>query len=114
MRAKVLGTLLGAVLVLVGLAAAGYCQTMPIAQRAPYEHGGEGGLIAVSGPSAENAQLVTVIDTKTRAMAVYRIDAGSGKIKLMSVRNLSWDLQVMHLNSDNPLPQEIRSLLEQR
>ena len=47
-------------------------------------------------------------------MAVYRIDPTAGKIKLLSVRNIQFDLQVMDLNSEKPSPQEIRSLLEQR
>lgn len=116
MKRAVLGTLVGAGLVFAAAGAVGYPQSTPGPQRAPYEQqvAGEGGLVAVSGPSADNAQLVTVIDTKTRAMAVYRIDAIGGRIKLMSVRNLNWDLQVMQLNSDNPLPQEIRSLIEQK
>ena len=115
MKRAVLGTLVGAGLVFAAAGAVGYPQSTPTPQRAPYEQvAGEGGLVAVSGPSADNAQLVTVIDTRTRAMAVYRIDAATGHIKLMSVRNLNWDLQVMQLNSDNPLPQEIRSLIEQR
>jgi hypothetical protein len=115
MKRAVLGTLMGAGLVLVAAGAVGYPQGNATPQRAPYtEAAGDGGLIALSGPSAENAQLVTVLDTKTRAMAVYRVDAVSGKIKLLSVRNLHWDLQVLQLNSETPLPQEIRSLLDQR
>ena len=47
-------------------------------------------------------------------MAVYHIDPSGGKIKLLSVRNVQFDMQVMDLNSDKPSPQEIRSLLEQR
>jgi len=113
MKRAVLGTLIGAGLVLVAAGAVGYSQTTPVPQRVPYVEG-EGGLVALSCPSADNAQLVTVIDTKTRAMAVYRVDSSTGKIKLLSVRNLHWDLQVMQLNSENPLPQEIRSLLDQR
>lgn len=115
MKRAVLGTLIGAGLVLAAAGAVGYPQSSPAPQRVPYaETAGEGGLIALSGPSADNAQLVTVLDTKTRAMAVYRVDAATGKIKLLSVRNLHWDLQVMQLNSESPLPQEIRSLLDQK
>jgi hypothetical protein len=115
MKRAVLGTLIGAGLLFAAAGAVGYPPGAPTPQRAPFEQiAGEGGLVAVSGPSADNGQLVTVIDTKTRAMAVYRIDSAAGRIKLMSVRNLNWDLQVMQLNSESPLPQEIRSLIEQR
>jgi hypothetical protein len=115
MKRALLGALIGAGLVLVAAGAVGYSQTIPAPPRAPYaEAAGDGGLVALSGPSADGAQLVTVLDTKARAMAVYRVDAVSGKIKLLSVRNLHWDLQVLQLNSENPLPQEIRSLIEQK
>jgi hypothetical protein len=114
MKRALLGTLMGAGLVLVAAATVGYPQSPAVPPKAPYgEAAGDGGLIALNGPSADNAQLVTVLDTKTRAMAVYRVDA-NGKIKLLSVRNLHWDLQVLQLNSESPLPQEIRSLLDQR
>lgn len=115
MKRAVLGTLIGAGLVLAAAGAVGYPQAIPAPQRMPYaEAAGDGGLVALNGPSADNAQLVTVLDTKTRAMAVYRVDATNGNIKLLSVRNLHWDLQVMQLNSENPQPQEIRTLLDQR
>ena len=71
-------------------------------------------MIALTSPSADNATLVTVVDARQRALAVYRVDSLSGKIKLLSVRNLQWDLQMVHLNSESPSPQEIRSLLEPR
>ena len=73
----------------------------------------EGGLIALPSP-ADHGQQVTVIDPKTRVMSVYHVDAATGRIKLMSVRNITWDLQMTQLNSESPQPQEIRSLLEQR
>jgi hypothetical protein len=115
MKRAVLGTLIGAGLLFAAAGAVGLPPPTPTPQRAPYEQVvGEGGLVALSGPSVDNGQLITVIDAKSRAMAVYRIDAATGRIKLMSVRNLNWDLQVMQLNSETPLPQEIRSLIEQR
>jgi hypothetical protein len=85
------------------------------AQRAttPMATTSDAGLIALPN-AAEHGQLVTVIDPKSRVMSVYHVDSVTGRIKLMSVRNISWDLQMMQLNSENPLPQEIRSLLEQR
>jgi hypothetical protein len=115
MKRAWLGALLVAGLVLVAVGAVGYCQSIPVPPRAPYaEAAGDGRLVALCGPSADGAQLVTVIDSKARAMAVYRVDTATGKIKLLSVRNLHWDLQVLQLNSESPLPQEIRSLIEQR
>jgi len=78
------------------------------------QQAGESSLIVVPSSSADNGQLLTVVDPRSRALAVYRIDPTGGKIKLLSVRNIQFDLQVMDLNSEKPSPQEIRSLLEQR
>jgi hypothetical protein len=61
--------------------------------------------------TAENGQplTVTVVDPRQRAMAVYHVDRSTGEIVLKSVRNLTWDLQMVQFNSGNPLPQDIRS-----
>lgn len=103
--------LIGAVVVGVSRPAAVFAQRPGPTAR---ESVADSGLMALPSTSADNAQLVTLVDSRTRAMAVYRIDPSTGKIKLLSVRNINWDLQVLELNSENPLPQEIRSLLDQR
>jgi hypothetical protein len=64
-------------------------------------------------PTGEKGML-TVVDPRMRAIAVYHIDPANGKIALRSVRNIQWDLQIMDLNNENPVPQQIHSLLEQR
>jgi hypothetical protein len=56
--------------------------------------------------------IITVIDPRQRVMAVYHVDRASGKITPMSVRNFSWDLQMIEFNSGDPLPQDIRSGLQ--
>jgi hypothetical protein len=71
------------------------------------------GLLALSYTSGEKTQQITVIDPRSRAMSVYHIDATSGAIELKSVRRIEWDLEMMHFNTADPLPQEIRSLIEQ-
>jgi nitrogen fixation protein len=71
-------------------------------------------LIVVPNSVGDKTQMLTVVDPRQRAMAVYHIDTATGKITLRSVRNIQWDLQISDLNNDNPLPQQIRSLLEQR
>ena len=114
MKALVLGALATAGL---AVAAAGTLDQRgeALAQR-PALRGGAAGseLIVVPGPIDEKAQWLTVVDPKLRVMSVYQIDLTTGKIALRSVRNINWDLQMMHLNNENPLPQEIRALLEQR
>jgi hypothetical protein len=51
----------------------------------------------------------TVFDPRQRVMAVYHEDRASGEITLKSVRNITWDLQMIEFNSGKPLPQDIRS-----
>ena len=57
---------------------------------------------------------MTVIDPEKHVLGVYHIDLTSGEIVLKSVRNIHWDLQMGEFNGTKPLPQEVRSMLEQR
>jgi len=68
------------------------------------------GLIALSSV-ADNQQQIAVIDPQQRVMSIYHVDLTSGKIELKSVRNITWDLQIEQFNSAEPLPEQIRSLL---
>ena len=115
MKALVLGTLAMAGL---AVAAAGTLDRRDeaLAQRPAPRGGGAAGseLIVVPGRVDEKAQWLTLVDPKLRVMSVYQIDLTTGKIALRSVRNFNWDLQMMDWNNENPLPQEIRALLEQR
>ncbi len=55
---------------------------------------------------------VTVIDPRQRVMAVYHVDRGSGEITPKSIRNITWDLQMIDFNSGKPMPQDIRNGLK--
>ena len=70
-------------------------------------------LITSTAMTSDNRQLVTIIDPKTRVLAVYVVDGASGNVALKSVRNFHWDLQLVEFNGVNPLPREIQSLIEQ-
>jgi hypothetical protein len=71
-----------------------------------------GDLIAhVSGVEGQ-PQIVTVIDPRQKAIGVYHVDRTTGEITLKSVRNFTWDLQMVEFNSGQPLPQDIRSGLQ--
>ena len=114
MRSTALGTLAGAVLVLVALAALEHRSTVFGQQyQAPGRAASGDQLIALS-TSTPSGQLLTVIDPKQRVISVYRVDSTTGKIALRSVRNINWDLQMSEFNGEDPLPREIRLLLEQR
>jgi nitrogen fixation protein len=71
-------------------------------------------LVVLPTTVGDKVQVLTVVDPRHQVLSVYHIELVTGKITLKSVRNIQWDLQMMHLNNDAPLPQEIRSLLEQR
>ncbi len=118
MRRVMLGTLVGAGLVMA-LVAAAQQQGEVFAQRpapAATPPGAAAGaeLIVVPMTLGDKSQMLTVVDPRQRALAVYHIDAATGKIALKSVRNIHWDLQIDNFNNDKPLPQEIRSSLDQR
>ncbi|MBN2473038.1 MAG: hypothetical protein JXB62_00420 [Pirellulales bacterium] len=115
MRKLVLGALVASGLAVAAAVAQQHCGEVFAQRMTPTGHVGVGDqLIVVPGPMAEKGQLLTIVDPKMRAMSVYQIDQATGKIALRSVRNIRWDLQMLYLDNEGPLPQEIRALLEQR
>ncbi len=64
--------------------------------------------------SGDKGQLLAIVEPKQHVISVYRIDAITGKIALKSSRNFHYDLQMTDFNNEAPLPQEIKTLLEQR
>ncbi len=72
----------------------------------------EQGLIALSAPLGERGgQQITLIDPQARVIGVYHVDS-TGTISLKSVRKVLWDLQISELNATDPLPREVRELVE--
>ena len=69
--------------------------------------------LLMSSQDTEEGQQLTVIDVKTKAICVYLIQRGSGKIKLLSARNARWDFELDEFNSDTPTPREIQRLIQQ-
>jgi len=72
------------------------------------------GLMTIASPPQEGQQMFTVIDSATRAMAVYHVDLKSGQTTLRSVRNLHWDLQLEDFNSVTPKAREVRIQVQGR
>jgi hypothetical protein len=111
--------LVGAVVVfaaLLGMCGIWNLRSEVFAQRpATYSTMAAGGeLIAVPQSMGEKGQMLTVLDPRQQSLAVYWIEGATGKVTLRSVRNVHYDLQLMDFNSDNPLPREIRTQLDQR
>ena len=70
------------------------------------------GLIMHVTAADSQPQVVTVIDPRQRVLAVYHVDRLTGKIVPKSIRNITWDLQMIEFNSGDPLPQDIRNGLQ--
>jgi len=117
MRRTLLGALLGTLLVL-GLTAGqclseghGYAEpAAAVMQRPVAPRPGADNLITHVLPSEGGPQAVVVVDPSQQVMAVYHVDKTTGEIALRSVRNITWDLQMLEFNSGEPLPQEIRNM----
>jgi hypothetical protein len=111
MRNAILAALFGAGTVLVALG--GESSTLSAYGPAAGKNlaVGEGVVSMVMGADEEGQQLL-LIDPHTRTLGVYHIARGSGAVTLKSVRNCTWDLQMVQFNGANPLPQEIRAMLD--
>lgn len=104
-----------AVLVMVGLVGAWYTgahgQTGGTApQVAPLTGTPSGSMQVVSRPGEPT--LAIVYDTEKKVIGVYHIDSGGG-IELKGIRPIRWDLEMLHYNGKEPLPEEIRDSLAQ-
>lgn len=55
---------------------------------------------------------VVVIDPSLRVMAVYEIGREKAEIKFLSSRNFSYDMQLLGHNSVDPLPEDVKKMLE--
>jgi hypothetical protein len=118
MKSAILGTLVGMGLVMAAAAMAeqrGEAVTPRIVSAMPGAAAVAGHeLIVMPTTLNEKTQMLTVVDERQRVLSVYHIDMATGKIALKSVRNIHWDLQINDLNNEDPLPQQIKSLLEQK
>ncbi len=67
------------------------------------------GTIAFTSSAGGNAQLLYLIDTKTRAFALYRVDPSNpkGVVKLEAARQYQWDLRLAEYNN---LPPEVAAI----
>ena|SRR6476619_938368 len=73
-------------------------------------------LIALPHEGSDGKQQVTIVDPRTRVIAVYQVDKVNGSLALRSVRNVHWDLLMEEYNTSHgsPTPRDIRALAEQR
>jgi hypothetical protein len=117
MKRAILGTLVGIGLVMAAAAMAqqrGEVLPQRGAPATPAPAAVTGTELIVVPTALGDKQMLTVVDPRQRVLSVYHIDTTTGKITLKSVRSIHWDLQIDHLNTDEPLPQQIRSMWEQK
>ncbi len=114
MRIAAAGILVSAGLVIAALAATVWPDAVLAAGRVgPSPVSGSSQLVTQLSVLGDNRQQLLVIDPELHVMGVYHVDA-NGEVTLKSVRNFHWDLQMEQFNGTNPLPREIRSMMQQR
>ena len=62
------------------------------------------GTIAFTAPAPESGQLLYILDTRTQAFAVYKVDPRDpkGAVKLEAARQYRWDLKMAEFNNQAP------------
>jgi hypothetical protein len=76
-----------------------------------YPNAANSDLIVVSANVRDQYQQLTIIDPKSRRMAVYHADFATGVPVLRATRHFEFDLELEAFNGKDPLPDEIRTLL---
>jgi hypothetical protein len=76
--------------------------------------GDANGTLALVTSPAGAAQWLYLIDTKTRAFAIYRVDPSNpkGALKLEAARQYQWDLKLEHYNNQAPEPAAIEATVK--
>jgi hypothetical protein len=98
---------LGVLGVLVGLALAwcfGIGQSAPIRAQAAPAAIEPAGTIAFTAAGPGSTQLLYLIDTRSQAFAIYRVDPQElkGTVKLEAARQYRWDLKLGEYNNQPP------------
>lgn len=108
MRRSLVGALFVAGLVIAATAGRGFSEPA-IAPQFAAATTPDAELITHVSTADGQPQTLTVVDPRQRVIAVYHVDRLSGAIALKSVRNFTWDLQMIEFNSGELRPQDIRA-----
>jgi len=71
-----------------------------------------GDLMVIPVVVDDQVQMIYVVDRARRSMAVYRMEIRSGRLKLEAARHFGWDLQLEHLDTEAPTPDDVRKMVE--
>jgi hypothetical protein len=76
--------------------------------------GDSNGTLALVTSPAGSVQWLYLIDTKSRAFAIYRVDPSNpkGSLKLEAARQYQWDLKLEHYNNQTPEPSAIEAAVK--
>ncbi|MFO0891549.1 MAG: hypothetical protein U0790_20700 [Isosphaeraceae bacterium] len=80
----------------------------------PLAGGDANGTLALVTSTSGSVQWLYLIDTRTQAFAVYRVDPTNpkGSVKLEAARQYQWDLKLEHYNNQAPEPAAIESTVK--
>lgn len=97
----------------VALSWAAFGRSTPSARAQGPNSGEATGTIAFTSGGNGSTQLFYVIDTKTQAFAVYRVDPQNpkGTVKLEAARQYRWDLKLAEYNNQPPDVASIESMV---
>jgi hypothetical protein len=112
MRAAAIGMVGGLVLLVAWVV--GFPEASAQRPVTPQDRVASAELLTLSFDLGDGRQQLTVVDPRSRVVAVYHVDRATGALALKSVRNVHWDLQIEDYNSANPTPREIRLLTDTR
>jgi len=85
----------------------------PPARAQGLSSGEASGTIAFTTGGSGSPQLLYLVDTKTQALAVYRVDPqnAKGTLKLEAARQYRWDLKLAEYNNQAPDVASIESMV---
>jgi hypothetical protein len=73
----------------------------------------QGRFFAVAGQVTADSYGLYLVDTDTATVSVYQYLPNTKKLRLMAVRNVSYDLQLEEYNTE-PSPREMKKLVEEQ
>lgn len=74
--------------------------------------GEAGDTIAFTTTANGSVQLLYLIDTRTRAFVIYRVDSTKGTVKLDAARQYGWDMKLTAYNNLEPQVTAIESMVK--
>lgn len=67
-------------------------------------------MIAVTGTYSSGVSALYLIDTRTRQLAVYAVDAAGNKLRLVAARNITYDMKIPEYNDGSEEKVKVENL----